>query len=223
MPVMDKNVLDAMARWPGVPDVFGWLSLSEQGRWRLHPRGDALALTPDPEPGEAIGNSTILAFMDRNYTGDAHGRWYFQNGPQRVFVRLDAAPYILRTTGPDSALRTHNGLDVKDVSAWALDDMGRMYALTEHGPGLVAGRDLPALLGALRTAQGQPLLDALEQHDRTGPIALLPRRGARGGGAAPLHFRTAHDIAATLGFVRFPETIRTATPSPAGDAAGPHV
>src|SRR3546814_3203944 len=109
-----------MARWPNVPDVFGWLSLSERGQWRLHPQGDALQpaqADPSRQPpkagpgpksapgaGEKIGSPAITAFIDRNYTCDAHGRWYFQNGPQRVFVRLDAAPYILRTTGPDLAL-----------------------------------------------------------------------------------------------------------------------
>src|SRR3546814_7173665 len=29
---MDENVIAAMARWPDVPDVFGWLSLTERGQ-----------------------------------------------------------------------------------------------------------------------------------------------------------------------------------------------
>src|SRR3546814_9129311 len=100
---MDENVIAAMALWPDVPDVFGWLSLTERGHGRLHPQGDALlpvgVAGNGCSPGQAITSPPILHFIDRNYAADTHGRWYFQNGPQRVYVRLDAAPYILHTSG----------------------------------------------------------------------------------------------------------------------------
>jgi hypothetical protein len=184
---MDENVLAAMARWPNVPDVYGWLSLTEQGQWRLHPQGDALtaaeagngiqaplsagdaATSADATgpygPGEAITSPPILHFIDRNYSHDARGQWYFQNGPQKVYVRLDAAPYVLHTSASPEVglkLRTHNGMDVASIASWWLDDTGRLFAMTDHGPGLVAGRDLSAVLAALRTTQGATLLDALD-------------------------------------------------------------
>jgi len=52
---MDSDVLAAMARWPDVPDAYGWLSLDARGRWRLHPAGDALA----GGPGVSISNTGI--------------------------------------------------------------------------------------------------------------------------------------------------------------------
>src|SRR3546814_16941226 len=87
---MDEQVSAAMARWPDVPDVYGWLSLSERGEWRLHPQGDALLpqhCAPGAccSPGEAISSTTILQFMNRNYAVDDAGQWYFQNGQQRVY------------------------------------------------------------------------------------------------------------------------------------------
>lgn len=175
---MDEQVAAAMSRWPNVPAVFGWLSLSASGQWRLHPQGGGWAgarspehqhaakppasAAPDPV-GEAITNPGILAFINRNYAGDDQGRWYFQNGPQRVFVRLDAAPFILRTAGAGALLQTHTGMAVLQVAAWWLDHEGRLFACTEHGPGLVAGRDTTAVFEALRTSQGQALLEVLEQ------------------------------------------------------------
>ncbi|MDN5842991.1 MAG: DUF2946 family protein, partial [Alcaligenaceae bacterium] len=96
---MDAQVIAAMARWPDVPDVYGWLSLSVQGQWRIHPEGrawsqsdtDLAGLSTTDLAGEAITNTQFIEFIDRNYAVDAAGRWYFQNGPQRVYARLDAA------------------------------------------------------------------------------------------------------------------------------------
>ncbi|HLS50518.1 MAG TPA: DUF2946 family protein [Burkholderiaceae bacterium] len=142
---MDDLVKAAMARWPNVPDIFGWLSLSEQGQWLLHPEGSASS------EAVTISHSNTIAFINRNYQSDAEGRWFFQNGPQRVFVRLLAAPYILRTTVPGSelGLETHNGLAVKHPQNWLTDDTGRLFVTTEHGPALVAGRDAFQVFEAL--------------------------------------------------------------------------
>src|SRR5690606_2464285 len=111
-----------MARWPDVPDVYGWLSLSEHGEWRLHPQGDALLpehCVPEAfSPGEAITSPAILRFMNRNYASDDAGQWYFQNGPQKVYIRLDAAPFVLHTVNEDAGprLRSHTGLDITIIS-----------------------------------------------------------------------------------------------------------
>ena len=85
---MDQSVKDAIARWPDVPAAHGWLSLDARGRWRFHPQG----LSAQGGPGESITNPQILDFIGRNYAHDDAGRWFFQNGPQRVYLRLDAAP-----------------------------------------------------------------------------------------------------------------------------------
>jgi hypothetical protein len=190
---MDQSVKDALARWPNVPAVYGWLSLDARGRWRLHPQGQA----NDGGPGEPITNTQILEFISRNYERDDAGRWFFQNGPQRVFVRLDAAPFVLRLADDNRSLITHTDASVDAVNAWWLDDEGQLYASTPMGAGIVLDRDLQPLLEMMRTQAGAPLMDALAElaasHSMT---AVWPDVYA----AAPLHAIAQADIAARLGF-----------------------
>lgn len=208
---MDDDVIAAMARWPNVPAVCGWLSLDRRGRWRLHPLGDA----DQGGLGESISNPQILAFMDRNYVRDVTGRWYFQNGPQRVFVRIDVAPLALRATGQAAQLTTHTGQDVTQVAQWYADEAGRLYAQTEHGPGVVDDRDMAALLAAFQLADGRNVLDAppdwldvAEGDD--GPDAAAMRSGAplaihtEPYGAAFLQPLAEADREQVLGFVAVP-------------------
>src|SRR5688572_23560268 len=107
---MDEIVRQAMAKWPNVPAVYGWLALDRRGQWLIK--------------GERISNPVITDFINRNYEHDAEGRWYFQNGPQRVFVALDYTPFVYRlgpNADPASPLRieSHTGKTVACVdSAW---------------------------------------------------------------------------------------------------------
>lgn len=190
---MDPSVKDAIARWPDVPAVFGWLSLDPRGRWRLHPQGQAAA----GGPGESITNTQIQGFIDRNYERDDAGRWFFQNGPQRVFLRLDAAPYVLRLDDAGHALLTHTGQAVSAISGWWLDDAGQLYAMASQGPGVVLDRDLPPLMERLVTEDGGALLDAI---DRLAPAQSL--RIALPGvyDAAPLRLIDRAQVPGTLGF-----------------------
>ncbi|MBP6019959.1 MAG: DUF2946 family protein [Burkholderiaceae bacterium] len=196
---MDNSVIAAMARWPQVPDVYGWLSLNIRGQWRLHPQGDAIS--QPHSSGTSISSPQILHFINNNYSHDPLGQWYFQNGPQRVYVRLDAAPFIFHTTGEKTAagtpkLHSHNGLDAGQISAWRLDDEGRLYVQTQLGPGLIAGRDLADVLQNLRTTTGSSVLDALPTHKQ-----LVLADGA------DFTQGTAANIAKTLGYVLLPTAI----------------
>lgn len=230
---MDESVIASMAQWPDVPDVHGWMSLSERGCWRLHPGADAWRAgqpcLPPFSQGESIENPQICSFIDRNYASDEHGNWYFQNGPQRVYVRLDAAPYILHTGDTPLSFQTHNGLAVKNVEHWWLDDEGRLYATTNYGAGLVSGRDLPSVAEALRTSNGIDLATALASLEpaslerfavpgralqldgySTLPAIELqapqPSQGISAAGMAMLYFCPTAHIAERLGFVRCPDT-----------------
>jgi len=78
---MDEMVARSMARWPNVPAVYGWLSLDRRGTWRIKQ--------------ERVGNAALREFIARNYHADERGCWFFQNGPQRVFVRLDYTPLVV--------------------------------------------------------------------------------------------------------------------------------
>jgi len=190
---MDQSVKDALARWPNVPAVYGWLSLDARGRWRLHPQGQA----NEGGPGEPITNTQILEFIGRNFDHDDVGRWFFQNGPQRVFVRLDAAPYVLRLADDNRGLVTHTDAAVGSATGWWLDDAGQLFASTPLGAGIVLDRDLQPLLETLQTAAGAPLMDAL--------AGLTPGQSISVAwpgvyGAAPLHSIAQADVADRLAF-----------------------
>jgi Protein of unknown function (DUF2946) len=158
---VDDIVKRAMQKWPNVPNVFGWLRLDRRGNWLVKSRA-----TRDGAPVfERITNAAVIDFIARNYQPDERGRWYFQNGPQRVFVTLDLAPLVYRLVAPGADIETHIGARPRVVrSAW-LDDAGHLLIETELGIGVVLDRDLPAIEARLVDANGLPLdeqaLDAL--------------------------------------------------------------
>lgn len=128
---MDPSVLQAMARWPDVPAVYGWLALDRRGNWLLkHPARAEFA---------RIGNAALREFIGRNYAADERGCWYFQNGPQRVFVSLAYAPLVLRYEG--EALLDHCGRATQ-AQATFIDEEGSVLIVGERGPGLLDDRDL---------------------------------------------------------------------------------
>ncbi len=139
---MDADVLTAMAKWPNVPAVFGWLQLTARGDWRIR--------------GERIANPAIRAFIDRNYAVDANGRWYFQNGPQRVYVSLERAPWVYRIDA-DGRVAAHTGAVPSRCTGAALLDDGRLLLATEFGPGVVDDRDTAWCLRAVTDLTGLPL------------------------------------------------------------------
>lgn len=124
---MDSSVIRAMARWPNVPAVYGWLSLDRRGRWCLR--------------GEPVTHRGVVEFMNRNYGHTADGRWYFQNGPQRVFVDLDYTPWIYSLDGA-RRLADHSGNLVEELRGAWLDEDGNLLLLGERGVGLLCDRDL---------------------------------------------------------------------------------
>lgn len=147
---MDDIVLRGMAKWPNVPAVFGWLSLDRRGDWFIK--------------GERISHSGVRACIGRNYGHDDEGRWFFQNGPQRVFVALDYTPFVYRivsTQDAPLALACHTGAPVTTVKAGGLDECGNLLLQTEHGIGLIHDRDLDRLFPYLTDADGHPLSDGL--------------------------------------------------------------
>jgi hypothetical protein len=139
---MDDSVVAAIAKWPNVPAVFGWLKLTARGEWRLR--------------GERIGNAALRDFIGRNYAHDERGRWYFQNGPQRVYVELEATPWVVRVD-PAGALSMHTGARPTACTGAALLDDARFVLDTELGPALVDDRDAAIFVRALTDPFGLPL------------------------------------------------------------------
>ncbi|MGE0312450.1 MAG: DUF2946 family protein [Lautropia sp.] len=144
---MDEQVLRAMARWPDVPAVYGWLRLGPRAVWYLIDRG-APGFDPVRDAdGSPITSPPIIAFINRNYQADAAGAWYWQNGPQRAYARLSLAPLCFRVIGDDGplALLSHTGHVASRIDEWLVDRDGNLYALTDVGPGVVDDRDLARL------------------------------------------------------------------------------
>jgi hypothetical protein len=99
---MDPIVAAALKKWPNVPHCYGWLALDARGDWYM--RDERIqAAGPFPKvKGSRIEHEKLREFIGRTYGVDEAGAWYFQNGPQRVYVELEAAPYVWRLA-PGSA------------------------------------------------------------------------------------------------------------------------
>jgi hypothetical protein len=144
---IDELVLKAMARWPNVPAVHGWLRLDRRGRWLLVDRGAPGFDEARHGAGSEITSPPIVDFIGRNYGPDERGRWHWQNGPQRVFVDLALAPLLFRLFGDGlrRTLATHTGYAVARIDRAGTDAEGNLWLATDVGPGCVDDRDLGAL------------------------------------------------------------------------------
>jgi hypothetical protein len=56
-------------------------------------------------PGQVIRHQSLNEFISRNYARDTQGKYFFQNGPQRVFITLDATPWIVRMIPSDQGVQ----------------------------------------------------------------------------------------------------------------------
>lgn len=151
---MDDIVRQAMAKWPNVPHCHDWLGLDARGRWFM--RDDRVqAAGPFPQvKGSLLTHEKLVAFIHRNYEHDAEGQWYFQNGPQRVYVELEATPFIWRVA-PDGSVTSHTGQPAVPRSA-CLDEEGRLYLDTDLGFGLVHSLDMEHAASQVEAGHWQP-------------------------------------------------------------------
>lgn len=147
---MDDIVKQALAKWPNVPDCYGWLGLDARGRWFM--RDDAAQAAGDfPQSrGSWLRHEKLIDFIGRNYESDDEGRWFFQNGPQRVYVELECTPWVWLVL-PDYRLQSHTGLQTS-AGECLLDEEGRLYIASPQGLGLVHSQDM--VLAAEAVEQG---------------------------------------------------------------------
>jgi hypothetical protein len=125
--------------------VYNWLSLDRRGNWLIK--------------GDRIGNGAVVEFIGRNYEPEKNGRWFFQNGPQRVFVGLAYTPLVYRLE-PGERIVAHTGTPAGELAAAFMDERGDVLLETDLGIGLVQDRDLPLLLERLVTPAGTTADDA---------------------------------------------------------------
>src|SRR5919108_4081638 len=122
---MDEIVARSLAKWPNVPAVYGWLELDRRGNWLIK--------------GSRISNAALRDFIARNYESDAQGRWFFQNGPQRVYVKLAYTPLVVHYEG--ERLVDHCGRAFASRNVFQ-DDEGSVLIEGERGVALLDDRDL---------------------------------------------------------------------------------
>ena len=155
---MDDIVKQALVKWPAVPACYGWLGLDARGNWYM--RDDSVQARGSFTSGTALGKGVLLKheklieFIGRNYERDALGQWFFQNGPQRVFVELEATPLIWRVDH-DFSVQDHIGR-VARVEECVIDEHGRLYLQTDIGFGLVHSMDMGHAANAVEQGLWQP-------------------------------------------------------------------
>jgi hypothetical protein len=151
---MDDIVRQAMAKWPNVPHCYGWLGLDERGNWYM--RDDRVqAAGPFPQAkGSLLRHEKLIDFIHRNYDRDDRGQWYFQNGPQRVYVELQATPWIWRVASADD-VASHTGKTTQPTAAF-VDESGRLYLETTLGFGLVHTQDIVQASDAVESGRWSP-------------------------------------------------------------------
>jgi hypothetical protein len=178
---MDDLVRQAIAKWPNVPHCYGWLGLDDRGNWYM--RDDRVqAAGPFPAAkGSLLRHDKLIEFIHRNYDHDENGQWFFQNGPQRVYVELQATPWIWRVQG-DESVRSHTGAPAQ-VKACFVDESGRLYLQTDLGFGLVHTQDIVQASEAVEAGRWVPQeTQASELPSRfgyvTSPAQSRPKRQA---------------------------------------------
>ena len=187
---MDDIVKAAMAKWPNVPNCFGWLGLDARGNWYMRDdnaqaAGAFCAASTEPgrqlaSKGSLLKHDKLIDFIQRNYAADAQGQWFFQNGPQRVYVELEATPFVWRIGhAPDFEVTAHTGQSAR-VQRCIIDEHGRVYLDTELGFGLAHTQDM------------------LQVADATESGLWVPQEALT------------HDLPKRFGYVRSPEAAHSA-------------
>ncbi|MBU9578424.1 DUF2946 family protein [Ralstonia mannitolilytica] len=191
---MDEIVRQAMAKWPNVPDCFGWLALDRRGQWRMRNEfAQANKLSGDP-----IRHAPLIDFIVRNYTHDEAGRWFFQNGPQRVFVELDYTPWIVRLSA-DGAVPTFTTTTAAAFTpTGCFADEGGNVLLS----GRVAGHDAEDTIALLHDHDLEPFSSLAQWHGDACGAAL----GTLAINHATFDIEPIHsaDVARRYGFVQHP-------------------
>src|SRR5262245_55736841 len=183
-----------MQKWPNVPNVYGWLKLDRRGHWLVKSRASV-----DAQPVfERISNAAVVEFIGRNYQADERGRWFFQNGPQRVFVTLEYTPLVYRLRADGESLETHTAAVPSVVLRAWVDDARQLLPHTNLGPGVALDPELARLLEKITVTDGKPADDeAIESLAAGGAPALALALGRK---RVPLGSIAAADVAKRFRF-----------------------
>lgn len=182
---MDEIVKAALRKWPNVPHCHGWLALDARGEWYMRDER-VQAAGPFPQvKGSRITHDKLREFIHRNYDHDEAGSWFFQNGPQRVYVELEATPWVWRlepaaTPGGAPAVRAHTGREATQVFATLIDEVGRLYLATEIGLGIVHSLDVHLAVPAVEAGIWRPVDVRFDELPARYGFRRVPEAAARG-------------------------------------------
>jgi hypothetical protein len=183
---MDDIVKAALKKWPNVPHCYGWLALDARGDWYM--RDDRTqAAGPFPQvKGSRILHEKLREFIERNYAPDEAGCWFFQNGPQRVYVELEAAPWVWRLQAHDGgvAVHSHTG-QATVVKAALLDERGRLFLDTDLGLGIVHSLDMGLACDAVEAGAWTPVDARFDELPVRHRFRLSPAAGRPPSGVQP--------------------------------------
>ncbi len=198
---MDDIVKQAVNKWPNVPACYGWLALDARGAWRMRDE----ATQRNNLPGDKIMHTALVGFINRNYGHDEHGCWYFQNGPQRVYVDLALTPYIVRTD-PAAGLVFHTGEALPTLTAVMLTTDGLAILATDDKIAALDDRDMAEWMSALRidakTISDEELMQWLE--NPAYPGQLLWRGKNQTLPVQRITAKNANELATQFNFVSHP-------------------
>ncbi|WP_144162848.1 DUF2946 family protein [Paraburkholderia sp. BCC1885] len=203
---MDDIVRQALAKWPNVPHCTGWLLLDRRGNWRMRDE----AAQASGAAGEPIRHTALLAFINRNYEADAEGQWFFQNGPQRVYVELGYTPWVVRLAERDFA--DAGGGDTAAAPALTLTDQaGNAFEpvavyLDDEGGVLFADTSAPPRVAVLHDHD----LDLFSRHADVAEDGCSGQLHWREGLTLPLQSVARAEVAARFGFVASPARAQAA-------------
>ena len=145
-------------KWPNVPDVYNWLELDNRGNWCIK--------------NEKISHKGLIKFINDHYSSDDKGRWFFQNGPQRVFVKLHSTPFILSIALNDDVIyfKTQTNQVIQQIEQFWLDNNGRLLLSWDQYLGLLSDRDLSMMSDYIVpvNANGQQEFDQISDLDISG-------------------------------------------------------
>jgi hypothetical protein len=193
---MDEIVKKAMVKWPDVPHCYGWLALDARGAWRMRDeRAQHLGLA-----GDKVIQQALLGFINRNYMADARGCWYFQNGPQRVYLNLETTPYIARTD-PQHGLVLHTGEPVAALSRAFMTADGDVIVEGDGKVAQVDDRDVAQLMTQM-AMDGAPLTDDALMAWLAGGVGTLTLRHSAQ--EVPVQRIQRDEVPGCFGFVRLP-------------------
>jgi len=139
---LDPTIISAIAKWPGVPFCYGWLFLDRRGSFRIRNEYSQ----KHHLPGEIIKHKGLCDTIRKNICFDTHKQFFFQNGPQRVYLSLAYCPYVVRLI-PDQknlwVLQNHLSEEISPTRCF-LDEKGNI--LLEFVARVMQCSDTPPLL-----------------------------------------------------------------------------